>query len=252
MSTPPVSTRVPPARVVSTVGRLGLRSVFGRRRGFLLYLLPVVLVGLSVLVRALVGHDDRAGTDTLYGLGLVVVVPLVALIATSGLFAPEIDDGSSADLRAKPVSRHLIVASKLLVAVACVLVFAAVPMLAAALVMVSDDPGLAVAYAVGSLVGGAAYCSLFALLSIRTRHAVVIGLVYLLVWEGLLGGLLDGVRWLSVTRWSGRIVEQLSDASGLAVDLSIGYAVVACAFVVVGGAWVAGWWLRAFNLTGDE
>ena len=246
-------TLTAPVTVVRVVAGLGLRSVFGRRRGILLYLLPVVLVGLAVLVRALVGTDDPdAATAVLHGLGLVVLVPLVALIGTSGLLAPEIDDGSISYLLAKPVNRHVVVLGKLLVAVGCVLAFASVPLLLAGLLVAPDEPDLAAGYAVGSLAGGAAYCSLFALLSIRTRHAVVIGLVYLLVWESLLGGLLDGVRWLSVSRWSARIVEALSDSARVSVDVSATYAVVACLVVLLGGAWVAGRRLRAFNLTGDE
>ena len=71
--------------VSPTIVRLGVRSVFGRRRGILLFLLPLVLVGLAVLVRVLVGDDLGAAADTLYGLGLVVIVPLVALLATTGV-----------------------------------------------------------------------------------------------------------------------------------------------------------------------
>ena len=40
-----------------TIVRLGVRSVFGRRRGILLFLLPLVLIGLAVLLRVLVGED---------------------------------------------------------------------------------------------------------------------------------------------------------------------------------------------------
>jgi len=219
-----------------TIVRLGVRSIFGHWRGALLFVLPLVLIGLSILVRVLVGQDEAGAEHTLYGLGMVVIVPLVALLATSGLLAPEIDDGSISYLLAKPISRYTIVASKLVVAVTCVLLFGALPMLVAGLILRGDDPSIAVGFAVGSLVGGVAYSAVFALLSVLTRHAVVVGLIYLLIWEGLLGGLLDGVRWLSVTRWSGEIA----------------YAAIAAAVVIVGGAWLTGRRLRAFNLTGDE
>lgn len=232
--------------------RLAVRSVFGRRRGVLLFILPVVLVGLAVLVRILGGEDLKAASDTLYGLGLAVIVPLVALLATTGVLAPEIDDGSISYLLAKPISRHTIVVSKLVVAATCVLVFAAVPMLVAGLVLLLDEPQFGMGFALGSMVGGLAYCALFALLSVLTRHAVVIGLIYLLIWEGLLGGLLDGVRWLSVTRWSGAITEQVTNNITLVKDLSPVYAVVATAVVIVLGTWLTGQRLRAFNLTGDE
>ena len=238
--------------VSGTIVRLGIRSVFGRRRGVLLFLLPLVLVGLAVLVRVLVGEDPTAARDTLYGLGLVVIVPLVSLLATTGVLAPEIDDGSISYLLAKPISRHTIVISKLVVAATCVLLFAALPMLVAGLVLLVDEPSLAVGFALGSLVGGLAYCALFALLSVLTRHAVVVGLIYLLIWEGLLGGLLDGVRWLSITRWAGAITQEVPGDITLVEGLGPGYAVAATAVVIVLGTWLTGQRLRAFNLTGDE
>jgi ABC-2 type transport system permease protein len=234
-----------------TIVRLGVRSIFGRWRGILLVVLPLVLLGISLLVRGLVGDDLDAAEGTLYGLGLVVIVPLLALLAMSGLLAPEIDDGSISYLLAKPISRHTIVASKLVVAVSCVFVFGALPMLAAGLVLRSGSPSFAVGFALASLVGGTAYCAIFALLSVMTRHAVVIGLIYLLVWEGLLGGLLDGIRWLSVTRWSAELVDQVAGLE-LVDQLPLAYALIALAAVLGGGTWLTGWQLRSFNLTGDE
>jgi ABC-2 type transport system permease protein len=77
-----------------TVVRLAARSMFGRRRGLLLIVLPVVLIGLAVLVRALVGDDPDVAATTLNRLGLAVVVPLVGLLATTGVLATERDDCS--------------------------------------------------------------------------------------------------------------------------------------------------------------
>ena len=235
-----------------TVVRLAVRSMFGRRRGLLLLVLPVVLIGLSVLVRALVGDDPAAAPAMLNRLGLSVIVPLVALLATTGVLAPEIDDGSISYLLAKPLSRYTIVISKLTVASACVLVFGSLPMVVAAFVLRSGDPRLALGFGLGALVGGIAYCALFALLSVLNRHAVVIGLLYLLIWEGLIGGLLDGVRWLSLTRWAGVITQLVPDDLTLVEHLSPAYAVVATAVVIVGATWLTGRRLRGFNLTGDE
>jgi ABC-2 type transport system permease protein len=234
-----------------TIVRLGARSIFGRWRGILLFALPVVLIGLALLIRLLVGEDADATEHVLDHLGLVVIVPLVALLATSGLLASEIDDGSISYLLAKPVSRYTIVASKLLVAFGCVLAFGAVPMLVAGLILLSSTPVVAVAFAVGALVGGTAYCAIFAWLSVLTRHAVVVGLIYLLVWEGLLGGLLSGIRWLSVTRWSAEVVDEIASLD-LVDNVPLGYAVVALAVALVAGLWLTGRQLRAFNLTGDE
>lgn len=234
-----------------TIVRLGLRSVFGRWRGVLLFVLPLVLVAVAVLVRVLVGENETGAENTLQALGLVVILPLVALLATSGLLAPEIDDGSVSYLLAKPISRYTIVASKLVVAAGCVVAFGALPMGVAGLVMLPSSPSLAVGFVAGSVAGGLAYCALFALLSVMSRHAVVIGLIYLLIWEGLLGGLLDGVRWLSITRWSEAIVGELADVE-LVEDLPVTYAVIATLVVFLLGTWLTGRRLRAFNLTGDE
>lgn len=234
-----------------TIVRIGVRSVFGRWRGVLLMVLPLLLIGLALLVRVLADTDEQVAESTLYAFGLAVVVPLVSLLATSGLLAPEIDDGSISYLLAKPISRHTIVASKLLVADLCVVVFGAAPLFVAGLILLTSSPSLAAGFAVAGLVAGVAYCSLFALLSVMTRHTVVLGLVYLLIWEGLLGGLMDGVRWLSITRWAAEVLDNVASVSTIE-DLPLWYAVLATLVVVVGGAWLTGRRLRAFNLTGDE
>ena len=48
------------------------------------------------------------------------------------------------------------------------------------------------------LAASVVYNALFVLLSVVTSRAIAAGLLYLLVWEGLLGNLVGGVRLLSV------------------------------------------------------
>jgi ABC-2 type transport system permease protein len=237
----------------STIVSLGLRSVLGRRRGILLFVLPVVLVVVAIAVRGLAGGGPDNADPVLVQLGLRVVLPLVALIASSSVLAPEIDDGSIVYLLAKPISRLSLACSKLLVAIGCTVVFAVLPVVVAALVLVPGEPRTALAYGIGALAGGAAYSALFLWLSSLTRHAVVIGLIYVLLWEGAIGGLVAGVRWVSITWWTGAIASAVSDrVHSASAHLGTSYAVVATLVVLVGTAMLTTRRLQGFNLTGDE
>ena len=236
-----------------TIISLSARAVLGRRRGVMLIILPLVLIALAVVVRLLAGEGTGPAETVLGGLGLGVVLPLAALIATSSVLSPEIDDGSIVYLLAKPFSRHTVVISKLVVAFGCVVAFAVVPILVSGLVLVSSHAQLAFAYSLGALAAGAAYTALFAWLSTLSRHSVVLGLVYVLLWEGLVGGLLAGVRWVSITAWASAIVEATSGGEYTASPhLGVTYALVATLVLTVGLTFLAGRRLRSFNLTGDE
>lgn len=236
-----------------TIVQLSGRAILGRRRGVMLLILPLVLLALAVVVRMLAGAGTGPAKTVLGDLGLGVVLPLVALIATSSVLSPEIDDGSIVYLLAKPISRHTVVISKLVVAFGAAVGFAVLPILVAGLVLAPGQARLAVAYSVGALAAAAAYTALFAWLSTMTRHSVVLGLVYLLLWEGLVGGLLAGVRWVSITRWASAITESASGGDFTASPhLAVVYAIAATLVVVVGLTYLAGRRLQSFNLTGDE
>src|SRR6188508_6772 len=93
-----------------TVFRLSAQAILGRRRGLVLVLIPAALLVLALLVRALT--DAELGVEATVGLGLSLALPLVALLASTAVLGPEIDDGSIVYLLSKPVSRHVIARSK--------------------------------------------------------------------------------------------------------------------------------------------
>jgi ABC-2 type transport system permease protein len=239
----------------ATVARLTALSLLGRRRALLLLALPAVLLVLSAVTRALVGPDEGFAVGLLGGFALGTLVPLLALIAGTGAIGPEIDDGSIMYLLSKPLSRPSIVVTKLVVAIGVVTVFGAVPVLAAGLILTGTTGGLAVAYAVGTLVAGIAYCALFVLLAVVTRNAVVVGLLYALIWEALVGQFVPGAQALSIQQWSLALTERLvgDPAEGLGVTAAVGMpqAVVLLLVVIVGATWYAGRRLRTLRLTGD-
>ena len=219
--------------------------------------LPAVLLLLSGAVRVLAGSDTSVTVALLGGFALATIVPLLGLIAGAGSIGPEIDDGSIVYLMSKPVSRHSIVLSKLAVAVAVVVVVAAVPTLLAGLVLSGTTEGLAIGYAIGAAVAGVAYCALFVLLAVVTRNAVVIVLIYVLIWESMVGSFVPGAQVLSIQQWALAITEKIVGSSegplfGVGSAVSFGTGVALLAVVVAACTWYAGVRLRRLRLTGTE
>ena len=240
----------------ATVARLTARSLLGRRRAYLLMALPGVLILLCILVRLLAGEDNDITVGILGGFALSTLVPLLGLIAGTGSIGPEIDDGSIVYLLSKPLSRHSIAGTKAAVAATVVTVFAAVPVLVAGLVLAGTSDGLAAGYFLGALVAGLAYATLFLLLAVVTRHAVVIGLIYALIWESLVGSYVPGAQALSIQQWSlaltAKVVGSRAEALNVTSAVSLGVAVPLLVLLAAGSTWYAGRRLRSLRLTSDE
>jgi ABC-2 type transport system permease protein len=240
----------------ATVAQLTARSLLGRRRVLLLVALPGVLLLLAGVARALAGQNQDITVALLGGFGLATLAPLLGLIAGTGVIGPEIDDGSIIYLLAKPLSRFTIVITKAAVAAGVVTVFAALGTLIAGLILSGTSDGLAVAYALGALAAGISYCALFLLLAVLTRHAVVVGLLYALIWESLVGSFVPGAQALSIQQWALAGIEKLlgdnAEKLGISSAVSLGAAIPLLLTVIVGATWLAGWRLRTLRLTSDE
>ena len=240
----------------ATVAQLTAKGLLGRRRAYLLLVLSLVLVVLSALVRGLAGQDTDITVGILGGFALATIVPLLGLIAGTGSIGPEIDDGSIVYLLSKPLSRFSIVVTKAVVAVSIITVFGALAVLLSGLVLSGTSDNLAIAYAVGALIAGVGYGTFFLMLAVLTRHAVVVGLLYALIWETLVGSYVPGAQTLSIQQWSLAITEKVvgSDAEQLGVTsaVSLGAAVPLLLVLIVGSTWYAGWRLRSLRLTSAE
>jgi ABC-2 type transport system permease protein len=242
----------------ATIAQLTLRTLLGRRRAWLLLALPAVLLGLSLIVRLSVAADSRedAAVGVLYVFAIATVVPLLGLIAGTGAIGPEIDDGSIVYLLAKPVNRHSIVISKLVVAIAVTTVFAGIPVFAAGLILNGTADQLWLAFGLAALVAGIAYSALFLLLAVMTRNAVVIGLIYALVWETLVGSFVPGAQALSVQQWSlaltRAVVGDRADALDITAAVRPEIAIPLLLVVAVAATAFAGSRLRSLRLAGDE
>lgn len=232
----------------TTVASLTMSNLLGKRRVLLLFVLPALLVLLAVGLRILVGPDDGLATNLLQYFALSPLVPLLCLIAGTGVIGPEIDDGSIVYLLAKPLSRWTIVATKFVVALGCVLAFAALPTFVAGVVLTGMDGGFAVGFGVTALIAGTAYCALFLFLAVASRHAVVFGLVYALVWESVVGTYVPGARNISIQQWGLAIADRLVARDAIEPPVGLGTSVLLLIVVTGVGVWLAGHRLRSLTL----
>ena len=186
---------------MSDIFRLSLRQLMGRWRILFIALLAALPTAIILLVR-LVGDDplsfDGAFIDSVID-GMIIggVLPIVTLALATTAFGNEVEDRTLYFLMLKPISRVSVVLAKLLASfvVAAPLVVASGTVSTAA----SGGGGRAtVTMAIALTAGVAAYASIFTWAGLLTQRALAFGLVYVLVWEGLLSTFLEGIRYLSI------------------------------------------------------
>jgi ABC-2 type transport system permease protein len=237
---------------VNTIAYITFRGMLGRRRALLLFALPAVLLLLSIGLRLTGNADLDTATALLTQFGLGALLPLLALLAGTGVISPEIDDGQIMYLMTKPIARPVISTTKYLVAVVLVIGFGVVPVFVSALIMNGLTAGLATGFAMGALVGGIAYCALFIAIAVMTRFAVTIGLIYALVWENLLARYTPGAKTLSIRQWAISITDLTTNATAVTSDVHGSTAVPLLITLTALGVLFAGWKLRTLSITGTD
>jgi ABC-2 type transport system permease protein len=237
---------------MNTIAYITFRGMLGRRRALLLFLLPAVLLLLSIGLRVTGNSDLDTAAMLLTQFGLGALLPLMALLAGTGVIGPEIDDGQIMYLMTKPIARPVISTTKYLVAVAVVVMFGVIPIFIAGVIMNGLTAGLATGFALGALVGGVAYCALFIALAVLSRFAVTIGLIYALVWENLLARYASGAKTLSIRQWAISVTDLTTNATSVTSDVSGSTAVPMLIALTAIAVVFAGWKLRTLSITGTD
>jgi ABC-2 type transport system permease protein len=189
--------------VILTIAAATARGVLGRRRTLLLVLLAGVPILVALLARGGGVSATEATGEAIDLLVVRAVLPIVALVLGTAVIGGELEDGTAVFVLASPVARSQIVAAKLLVAFAGTAILAAGSTLLTGLILATDGPslGLVASAVLGVVVGSAVYSALFVALSLVTTRALIVGLIYVLVWEGALASLFGGTRFLSVRQY---------------------------------------------------
>jgi ABC-2 type transport system permease protein len=112
--------------------------------------------------------------------------------------------------------------------------------------------GTTLGFAVAAAVGGSAYACAFVGLSAFTSRALVIGLAYTMIWEGVLAGLLEGTRFLSIRQATLGIAGGLSGQPVEAAALGLGLSVVIVVVAVVAAFVLGSIRLARFEIRGAD
>jgi ABC-2 type transport system permease protein len=187
--------------------RLTFRQVLGRRS--LLVALGIAAIAfLVVLIFRLDSGNAIPERWTarvlLNGLFVTTLLPLTALLFGTSVLGSDIEDGTDVFLLVEPVSRAQIVFAKLavatIVAMLCILPAAVV----AALIALGGDGGgeIVFGFAVAIVAACLAYTAVFVLLSVVTRRALIAGLVYVFLWEGVVSSIFKGMKIFSIRQYT--------------------------------------------------
>jgi len=248
---------VGPWAAIPEIAKITLRQLLGRRRTLLLILLATLPVLLAVAFR-LAGQTDveRFSRRIFDTISMTILLPLVAILFGTGAFGSEIDDGTIVYLLAKPVPRWVVVAAKAISATAvAVLLTGGATLLAGVIDLfpAGNDGVLATeAQVLAMVVGSLCYVSLFLAVSLFTRRALVIGIGYMLVWEGALSFMLPGIANLSIRQYALGASKAIYQLPLQEARLSAETAFLLAGVLVAGALGLAVWRLMRFELPGGS
>lgn len=186
---------------------LTARQLLGQKRTLLMLGAAALPLVIAILYR-LSSNDTNQPQFTARGLlGQLVIgtlLPLAALIFGTAALGSEIEDGTAVYLLSKPIPRWTVLFSKLLVAWLVTSALVVVTTLAAGAVAMSGAPqdGIVLGFTVAAVVGAFLYCALFVYLTVLTGRALIVGLIYVFIWEGVITRLFSGVRVMSIRQYS--------------------------------------------------
>lgn len=240
--------------VFLALAEVTMRGLLGRRRTILLILLAGMPVLVAILARVGGAHLDDALVPILE-LGVRTVLPLTALVFGTSSIGSEIEDGTAVYLLAKPISRAVVAVAKWFVAGLLAAALSVASTLLTGALIGGDPQAMATtfSFAVASTIAAFAYAALFVALSVVTSRALIIGLIYTLIWEGLLAGILEGTRAFSLREATLTVAEGLAPfGAGIGGDLEPIAAVFLLAAVLGGALVLASARLRAWEIKGAD
>lgn len=222
---------------MGSVYALTLRQLSGRWRILIMAALASLPVIMSIFALRQADAPSVAAFESVVLSSMLAgsILPLVVLAIAAAAFANEIEDRTIANLTLAPIPRWQIALPKLLAIITIASPFIAASAFLTSHIAFLADMKATIAVVGASLVGLAMYASLFVWLGLVSTQAIGVGLLYVVLWEGLFARFVSGVRLLSIRYFSIDLMHGLDErrfAGGNHLGLT---AVVVIAALIIGG-----------------
>jgi len=217
---------------------LTIRQLSGWRRLAIMAVLAALPVVFTLLLLAEDRADSVRGFESMVLGGMLAgaIIPLIVLAIAAAAFGNEVEDRTLANLTISPLPRWKIALPKVLATMAVAGPFILASALVTAHLAFLSDGTATIAVTVAALAAVAMYAAVFVYLGLVSPQAIGIGLLYIVLWEGLLSGFVAGVRLLSIRFYSIALMHGLDERrfeGPKHLDLPV---VVTLFAIVVGGA----------------
>ena len=219
--------------VLWTLYALTIRQHLHGKRWMVIGVLFLLPAGLAILLRVINPNVPSVFLEFLFAFMLMpqALLPLLALLYASGMIQDEQEEQTITYLLIRPLPRWALYVVKLLATLTTTVVLTALftAITYAAIYVMSGAPGwemarrCAVAAGINCLAV-ATYCCLFGLLSLLTKRTLIVGILYSIIFEGVLANLPFGIRLLTVIYYSRLIAYRtlpfIEESSGRAINIS--------------------------------
>ena len=218
--------------------RLTLRALLVQKRTLML-----ALVALAPVVTSLVfalARSPQDGVRDFYStivqqLFVPTVAALIALVFGVSAFGDEREDGTILYLVATPQPRFGLVVAKVAAAWTATLVLLVPSLVASAVLALGGQASLRLVGwpLLGVLLSSLAYCAASSWLSLMTRRPIVIGIIYILLWEGSIATFAASAAKLSISAYGRAFVAHAVPQAAAPVAGTVASGLVLAAVVAV-------------------
>jgi len=217
-------------------------------RGRLISMALVGVVGIAIGVVLQRADVDVTDLD-LYvaAFGFTIFVPLVALVISTATLGSLREDKTLIYFWLRPIGRWKIAVAAIVAGLLLLLPLILIPM--GVLGAITGETDSIVGALAGSAVGLVAYLFVFTMLGLFTQRALAWGLLYVLVWEGLVAGFSDGAGQLAIRTYANAAMTHISGTE-IAADPPGGLTVLIVTVVVALASFFVTSW-RLDNMTVD-